>query len=233
MAVFILERVKPTSCPIRKLDEILSLETSSRHWWPGEIPDKHKSFSTLKCQRNETLVQQRMETRVEEMGLVYSTARSEGDRYKKHWFSLMHLYLLLISGRQAPNCALRIGVADLSCYQIESSWQRNILHFTFCYQFFLISKCRFLASFVQDYVFPQCVFLAFFLKKYQVSVVKEGYIDVSVDLCFVFVPTKCWFINTVLYNNLKSSVVEYCFCLRLLRQYLVFCPYISIFWNYF
>lgn len=52
MAVFILERVKPSSCPISKLDEILSLETSSRHWWPGGISDKYRSFSTLKCQRN-------------------------------------------------------------------------------------------------------------------------------------------------------------------------------------
>lgn len=142
------------------------------------------------------------------MGLVYSTARSEGDRHKKHWFSLIHLYFLIDIREMAPNCGLRRCAADLSCYQIESSWQRNIIHFTFCYHFSWTSKCRFLASFVQDYVFPQCVFLAFFFKNLPsvVSVVKEGYIDASVDLYYVFVPTKCWFINRVLYNNFKLSV---------------------------
>lgn len=76
--------------------------------------------------------------------------------------------------------------------------------------------------------FPNVYFWHFFFKD-RLSVAKEDYIDVSVDLCFVFVPTKCWFINKVLYDNLKLGVVEYCFCLRLLRQFLVFCPYISIF----
>lgn len=147
---------------------------------------------------------------------------------------LWYICIFLIDIREmAPNCGLRRCAADLSCYQIESSWQMNILHFTFCYHFFLNIKMQVSGLICSRLcISPMCIFGIFF-KKEQVSVVKEGYIDASVDLYYVFVPTKCWFINKVLYNNLKLSVVKYWFCLGLIRQYLVFCPYISIFWNYF